>query len=1844
MGLGATEWFFDPQLRLYDADGNLLATHSANNSTYLEMSHTLTEAGDFYLAVADVGGNETSNYGLYLQSLTNPGNAIPLFSGQIVTETITGLADMDTYTFMAEADTVLYLEANRLSGGLDPQLRLYNANGVLLLSQWGNNQAVISTTLTTAGSYTLLMSDYGGTDTGTYNLSATIIGPTTLALGEVYTSTIHNHETQFYVVPVAQAGQNLLVEVTPLTNVNQLWVEGRFGAIPFFGHYDVRTTGPTLRGTYELLISPSQAGNYFFSVFGRDVNPSPGTYQIVVNAVDRHLSDVTPRSGGNAGSITLNLSGLGFVEGMQVELRSAGLPTLAADEVTLASPTSLWAHFDLNGAAPGDYDVVAVWPGGGEKTLTNAFTITVGVGPCLEATIEAPSTVRLNRPYVLWLEYGNTGDANMLAPLLIISGSSSVLLSLSPDGPYTADPVQLLGINFNQPAGILTPGSQYTIPIYFQVRTAGQAQFTLESMIADTTPIDWAAIEADVRPDDLDPELWDVIWSNFTTQMGGTWAEYLAALDDQATYLAQYGDVTFDLPRLVAGIMGRASGSYLNQTLSSSEDAYSPARGLPLQFERVAFDTLYQRFTVGPFGRGWSHNFEYTLTRPDTDTIIIRGPGGATRSFGRNQNGAWQAAAGDYGALQILGNGSYQLREKDGQVWQFAANGTLTYIEEPNGNRITLTYSSGNLTQIGHSNGQSFTLAYNGQGRISRLTDHAGQMTDYTYDASGERLLNVVALGNVTTAYGYQPANGGAADHALTTIIYPDNTHQYYAYDAQGRLAAQWRDGDAERIEYDYDSLGIVFVTDAFNATTTIRLGSGGQPLALVDPLNNQARFQYDASFNLTQLTQPDGSAYDLAYDNRGNVIRVVNPLVDTTSMAYTSNLNRLDWLRDGRGNLRDFTYDSAGNLTAVTYPNGSSELYAYDSNGNLTASTNRRGDTITFTYNALGQVTGKDYPDGSAITYTYDSVGRLNTVTDATGVIDLDYDSRGFLTRIEYPSGHWFTFAYNDAGQRTQRVGDDGYTLTYQYDAAGRLERLLDDNGDEVIRYEYDAAGRLAAEWKGNGTYTIYSYDAAGQLLSLVNYAPDDTVQSHFDYTYDANGNRISMNTLDGTTNYEYDALGQLTGVLYPDGPVTTYEYDAVGNRLRVTDDHLVTHYTTNNMDQYTQVGSTTYTYDADGNMIAQTDASSTTTYDFDIENRLTGVVEPDEDTWSYIYDALNNRVVVGQNSVVTNYLHDPVGFIDLVAEYDVNGVLLAHYHHGFGLVSRVDAGGIQSYYAFDGTAHTRQVTNEFGALANTYDYDVFGTLLQVSESIPNLFRYVGKFGVADDGNSLTYMRNRYYEPVKGRFVSLDPLGLSGGNINLYTYAGNSPANFIDPMGLFIPPGLTDRSASAGLGLEFNRTPESSQHDSSRSSKQNSPRSKTEAAIALTSPTTWFTGVGLGECGGYYKDCTDEKYREDNNINYDDLNEAQKAFWRHDHACAGTASCLDVTDPDVLKAHGALFLDLLQILFTAIAPVDPNEKTGPTGIGPQNTISVDEDLHYTVYFENIITATAPAQEVFILDQLDVDLDWFTFQSTEFAFGDIVVAVPPGVANYTTQVTIPDYRPNVHTTWLVDITVEINYDTGAVQLTFRTLDPLTGELPDDALAGFLPPEDGTGRGQGHVSFSIMPKPTAPLGTVITNEASIIFDTNEPIVTNQVWNTIGLIADLALVMGGSPDPVTAATPVTYTLVISNDGPEMATGVVVTDTLPAGVTLESVNTSQGSCSLTGPVVCSLGDIDVAASATIVIVVMPVTEGVISNTAVVTSTSADPNPDNNSATTTTTVTPAPGYRLFLPAIQKS
>ena len=125
----------------------------------------------------------------------------------------------------------------------------------------------------------------------------------------------------------------------------------------------------------------------------------------------------------------------------------------------------------------------------------------------------------------------------------------------------------------------------------------------------------------------------------------------------------------------------------------------------------------------------------------------------------------------------------------------------------------------------------------------------------------------------------------------------------------------------------------------------------------------------------------------------------------------------------------------------------------------------------------------------------------------------------------------------------------------------------------------------------------------------------------------------------------------------------------------------------------------------------------------------------------------------------------------------------------------------------------------------------------------------------------------------------------------------------------------------------------------------------------------------------------------------------------------------------------------------------DPNDMS-TTGYDPEGFTTGAEPLLFRINFENVPTATAPAQEVVITDQLDANVDWSTFELQTLGFNNVVVNVPPGLQTFTTQVNVSS-DPNP-----VNVTVSLNPSTGVVTWTMMSVDSVTGLLPEEPACRF----------------------------------------------------------------------------------------------------------------------------------------------------------------------------------------------
>jgi RHS repeat-associated protein len=333
----------------------------------------------------------------------------------------------------------------------------------------------------------------------------------------------------------------------------------------------------------------------------------------------------------------------------------------------------------------------------------------------------------------------------------------------------------------------------------------------------------------------------------------------------------------------------------------------------------------------------------------------------------------------------------------------------------------------------------------------------------------------------------------------------------------------------------------------------------------------------------------------------------------------------------------------------------------------------------------------------------------------------------------------------------------------------------------------------------------TSMAHNALNRLDLLIDRSPTNTIINCWKYRSTGAGQRTWVEEFDKRTAwYTYDSLGRLktetvTGSIQ-DGKngTVTYGYDNVGNRLtRSSSLSGVTNQTLGydpndrlNGDQYDNNGNTKSAPVSQPSTINSQPLLGTD--DYDSENRLTQRTGTNGSVVRLVYDGDGNRICEIVDGQIKSYLIDdrnPTGYAQVVEEI-VNGVVNHTYTYGHDLISQdqmdpATGAWHASFYAYDGHGNVRFLTNETGAVTDTYVYDAFGTLITATGSTNNRYLYTGE--PFDPNLGLDYLRARFMNPLTGRFWSADTYeGNNSDPVSLhkYLYGAIDPTNHIDPSG----------------------------------------------------------------------------------------------------------------------------------------------------------------------------------------------------------------------------------------------------------------------------------------------------------------------------------------------------------------------------------------------------------------------------------------------------------------------------
>ncbi|MEU6797965.1 polymorphic toxin-type HINT domain-containing protein [Nonomuraea wenchangensis] len=563
---------------------------------------------------------------------------------------------------------------------------------------------------------------------------------------------------------------------------------------------------------------------------------------------------------------------------------------------------------------------------------------------------------------------------------------------------------------------------------------------------------------------------------------------------------------------------------------------------------------------------------------------------------------------------------------------------------------------------------------------------------------------------------------------------------------------------------------------------TTFSYNHRGQQGSVTGPGNQVWSYTYDLLGRLVQTNDPDRGIEKTAYDNLDRPILTTDARNHKIGIEYDG-LDRVvakyDATTSSPGTkIAEWVYDTVrkGQLTSSTRIVGgnryTSQVEAYDnldrpqrtrvvlpaSEGALAPA---QGYVFDTSYNLDGSVAAVSSPavgrlPAENIAYTYDDLGRLVSTKSqlSTYIIGTDYTKTGRVIGLRMQSGgdgkqidQTFDYEFGTgrlAKATTWHFGMPGTdrSTQYTYQPAGNITQIKDSSRDGVDNqcFRYDELSRLSEAWTQDGDGACA---ATGADVTVGGPAPYRAA-----YTYDDTGNRRSE------TLYGAGATG---GVQQSD---RTYVYDpAKAHRLT------------------TVPGAASYAYDASGNTTERHTQASNQTLTWDAEGELVKVADDKKGETSFLYTADGERLIRRDKDGTTVYLPG-------LEVHLATGATAPTARRFIGNAMRT-AGGV-TYILGDhhGTGELA-INADTGALSQRR-HTPFGTLRGSQGSWPQDHQHGFVGGVTDTNTDLTTLGARSYDPLTGRFISVDSLIQMGDSqqMNGYNYANNNPATLADPNG----------------------------------------------------------------------------------------------------------------------------------------------------------------------------------------------------------------------------------------------------------------------------------------------------------------------------------------------------------------------------------------------------------------------------------------------------------------------------
>ena len=731
--------------------------------------------------------------------------------------------------------------------------------------------------------------------------------------------------------------------------------------------------------------------------------------------------------------------------------------------------------------------------------------------------------------------------------------------------------------------------------------------------------------------------------------------------------------------------------------------------------------------------------------------------------------------------------------------------------------------------------GDTITTTYNSQGLATQIVDRLGVTSNSTIDGSGFVTYSLVAgdtmyarratgwvlpdsvWGNGQARRMFLAASNGQVDSVRIggRAGVPDSmqTTITYGYDSHGRVTI------ARDNVRDTGTFGHLLERHWYNAVDS-NLSKDSLPTSAT------VTYGYDGYGRSTSVRRTGLPPDSIEYDVVNRVIRSWDGVnVNPTRFFYGTQIQNYvvtDSIMDPRGQVYRTTRNALGWVVAQRDPGAGvrADSAWYDRDGLVRRVKNRRGQVDTLEYDALHRLTRRTGTANDSARYAYSGDGRqiitlsaaaadtttldaaLRPITVRTWLTVPGGSSRSYTISHTYTVEGWlrstsisgsysgwtrqYAWRRNVGVLDTLKLGTMSTIFTYSPDLQASVTQFPGHDAISQQVIEPHRAARLIAP----GLKEMYAFNPLGQLTS----ARDSITHFTRTFAYDSLGH-LARTTFGASTNCSYypwygyvctggtdsthtfgtDEVGNRDTTI-TSGGTTTGAYDSTGNRIKA-------------------FAGCNYSVDSTGNVTARTACVDSTRFWWSPDGRLDSL-KVGARRLRFSYDA-GGRLVRRDSASGTNGFKTQSYFLwdgdNLLAELDSTGATriaeYSYYPGGLDNVHAVILPNTLPFYAhIDAMGNVRALADSSGHVRRTYNYDEWGHLQSTSwDSLPSpnadRARWKGALWMGPDVD-LYYMRNRWYEPRTGRFLSQDPMGLDGG-INQYAFAGSDPINGHDALGL---------------------------------------------------------------------------------------------------------------------------------------------------------------------------------------------------------------------------------------------------------------------------------------------------------------------------------------------------------------------------------------------------------------------------------------------------------------------------